>query len=166
MLAAMIAMTMTSQMTMTTANAANSPTITTTTIAMTATTTMTMAMATMTMTSFTRRHMGVDSAYAACCSDVGFELIRIGWGLIQPMASSSRADSAAHSLCLLRASLCVSLVSCSLLNELLADDEVGDLGDGGWASAWSQEGVGVHSWLSTGPRSVFYLGPTPVREEL
>ena len=82
---------------------------------------------------------GVDSAYAACCSDVGFELIRIGWGLIQPMASSSRADSAAHSLCLLRASLCVSLVSCSLLNEVLANAEVGDLGDGCWASA----GAGV-----------------------
>ena len=57
------------------------------------------------------------------------------------MTSSSRADSAAHSLCLLRASLCVSLVSCSLLNELLVDDEVGDLGDVGWASAGSQEGV-------------------------
>ena len=60
---------------------------------------------------FTRRRAGVDSTYAAVCSDAGFELIRIGWWLIQPMTSSSRADSAAHSLRLLRAALCVSIVS-------------------------------------------------------
>ena len=74
------------------------------------------------------------------------------------MTMSLRADAAAHSLCLRRASLCVSIVSCSLLNELLADDAVGDLGDGGWAVAGSEERVRVHSWLSTGPAAGVVAG--------
>ena len=44
------------------------------------------------------------------------------------------------------------------MNELLADDEVGDLGDGGWASAGSHECVEVLSWLSTGTAAGVLVG--------